>query len=358
MKKEEAHLKTPIRPKLSPTNLTVSSPDIKSTISSSSSITSISSSTSIQSQSNHQLNRSHPITLINQSISPPHSSKLSNSQTDPTNPFNQTQHSTPKPSNHQQASNPSSFHHPSSSSSTSSNPNLFDPLPSLPSRLRKASLKWIPPPNFGFIESWLYRSGEPNELSHQFLLSLNLKSLIWLAPRPISSSFRECLSSTVKFYDLGILHAAAIDEVTDEAVTEALRLILSPKLYPLMIMCAGGSHRTGTVIGCLRKLQGWNLASIFEEYRRYAGAQHHIMNEQFIEFYDTRRLTQNLSQETMKSSRNETHSNEKVMIRVERNHEGIDLESLGLGNQVGMDHQLFKRATPADEMGCRAYTLN
>lgn len=30
---------------------------------------------------------------------------------------------------------------------------------------------------------------------------------------------------------------------------------------------------SGTVIGCLRKLQRWNLTSIFEEYRRYAGSK-------------------------------------------------------------------------------------
>lgn len=45
-------------------------------------------------------------------------------------------------------------------------------------------------------------------------------------------------------------------------------------------MCNLGRHRTGTVVGCLRKLQRWNLASIFEEYRRHAGARVKVMNEQ------------------------------------------------------------------------------
>lgn len=45
-------------------------------------------------------------------------------------------------------------------------------------------------------------------------------------------------------------------------------------------MCNQGRHRTGTVIGCLRKLQRWNLASIFEEYRRHAGAKVRVLNEQ------------------------------------------------------------------------------
>ena len=45
-------------------------------------------------------------------------------------------------------------------------------------------------------------------------------------------------------------------------------------------MCNLGRHRTGTVIGCLRKLQNWNLSAILEEYRRYAGPKVRVMNEQ------------------------------------------------------------------------------
>ncbi|KAL0491875.1 protein-tyrosine phosphatase [Acrasis kona] len=52
-------------------------------------------------------------------------------------------------------------------------------------------------------------------------------------------------------------------------------------------MCNLGRHRTGTVVGCLRKLQRWNLTSILEEYRRYAGTKVRIQNEQFIELFDT-----------------------------------------------------------------------
>jgi len=43
----------------------------------------------------------------------------------------------------------------------------------------------------------------------------------------------------------------------------------------------------GTVVACLRKVQRWNLASIFGEYRRYAGSRTRLMNEQFIELFDT-----------------------------------------------------------------------
>lgn len=60
------------------------------------------------------------------------------------------------------------------------------------------------------------------------------------------------------------------DPITEEIVLQALDIIINPSACPLMIMCNLGRHRTGTVVGIFRKLQRWNLASILEEYRRYA----------------------------------------------------------------------------------------
>ena len=54
----------------------------------------------------------------------------------------------------------------------------------------------------------------------------------------------------------------------------------------MIVMCSQGRHRTGTVVGCLRKLQRWNLTSIFEEYRRFAGPRVRVLSEQFIELFD------------------------------------------------------------------------
>lgn len=75
--------------------------------------------------------------------------------------------------------------------------------------------------------------------------------------------------------------------ISEEIVIASLKLILDPKNYPLHVMCGLGRHRTGTVIGCLRKLQRWSLTSIFEEYRRFTGNKVRLINEQFIELFDT-----------------------------------------------------------------------
>jgi hypothetical protein len=75
--------------------------------------------------------------------------------------------------------------------------------------------------------------------------------------------------------------------MSEETVLKALDILLDHTNYPICVLCGQGSHRTGTVVGCLRKLQRWNLTSIFEEYRRYAGAKVRLLNEQFIELFDT-----------------------------------------------------------------------
>jgi tyrosine-protein phosphatase SIW14 len=45
-------------------------------------------------------------------------------------------------------------------------------------------------------------------------------------------------------------------------------------------------HRTGCVVGCLRKLQRWCLTSIFNEYQRFAAAKTRVSDLRFIEIFD------------------------------------------------------------------------
>ncbi|GJD12728.1 Probable tyrosine-protein phosphatase [Galdieria sulphuraria] len=147
----------------------------------------------------------------------------------------------------------------------------------------------IPPINFGMVETDLYRSGVPNELSFPFLEKLQLKKILYLAPDEVSQQFLNFVD------DQGIeLVALGWDgekspwkPISEEVVLNALDCILNVDNYPLHVMCNLGRHRTGTVIGCLRKLQRWNLTSIFEEYRRFAGSKVRLLNEQFIELFDT-----------------------------------------------------------------------
>jgi tyrosine-protein phosphatase OCA1 len=147
----------------------------------------------------------------------------------------------------------------------------------------------IPPTNFGYVEDQLVRCGQPVELNFPFMETLKLKKIIYLAPDAPSQAFL----NFVKDQDIEFLHLGAMvsknlwEPITEELILFGLEQILDRRNYPLAVMCKLGRHRTGTLIGCLRKLQRWNLTSILEEYRRYAGSKVRVENEQFIELFDT-----------------------------------------------------------------------
>ncbi|TDH70188.1 hypothetical protein CCR75_002202 [Bremia lactucae] len=156
---------------------------------------------------------------------------------------------------------------------------------------------FIPPVNYGMIEEDLYRSGQPNELNFPFLERLNLRTIIYLAledPNPQFQSFVE--EQEIQLVFLGgntrmESRRKAWEPLSEETVLAALEIILDRSNHPLYITCHLGRDRTGAVVGCLRKIQGWHLSSIFEEYRRFAGSKVRLQNEQFIELFDTDLVT-------------------------------------------------------------------
>lgn len=89
-------------------------------------------------------------------------------------------------------------------------------------------------------------------------------------------------------------------EIPPAAIVEALKQILDVRNHPLLIHCNKGKHRTGCVVGCLRKVLQWSMTSVFDEYRRFAGpkvqrsfplerlfifAQARIADQQFVELF-------------------------------------------------------------------------
>eukprot|EP00039_Didymoeca_costata_P012308 m.176499 g.176499 ORF g.176499 m.176499 type:complete len:169 (+) comp15445_c0_seq9:375-881(+) len=151
---------------------------------------------------------------------------------------------------------------------------------------------FVPPQNFGYVEEDVFRSGLPQGVNFTFLEKLKLKTVVYLSPEAPSPQLLEFLAD----HKINLCHfqhhtrqsvTGTGSSVPEEVVLSALNIILDRSKYPLLISCQRGRHHTGTVVGCLRKLQRWNLTSILEEYRRHAGAKVINVNEQFIEFFDT-----------------------------------------------------------------------
>lgn len=127
-------------------------------------------------------------------------------------------------------------------------------------------------------------------MNFSFLQTLHLKTVVYLSldsPSPILAEFLKEQGIEFRQVAGGETTSVAAQRVSEQFVLDALHAILNPSCYPLIIMCNLGRHRTGTVIGCLRRLQKWSLSSIFDEFRRFTGSKSSPLHEQFIELFDT-----------------------------------------------------------------------
>jgi len=127
------------------------------------------------------------------------------------------------------------------------------------------SLRIVPPLNFCPVERQLYRSGQPSKINFEFLKELHLKTIVWLASEdPIDEFLEFVQQEQINLYFAGINPDGGDnnpwDGLTENSIIQALNIIVNKDNYPLLVCCGMGRHRTGTVIGCLRRLQGWNLA--------------------------------------------------------------------------------------------------
>lgn len=147
-----------------------------------------------------------------------------------------------------------------------------------------------PPENFAVVEPGLYRSGLPNPKNFAYVRSLRLRHVIILSPeRPMRNTINFFENQGIKVSHTGIQgwrSQSSWKPIAEEVVKESLEIILRSTNHPTLVCDVGGVHLVGMVIGCLRRLQNWNLNSVVNEYRSFAGPKTRYNNEQFMELFD------------------------------------------------------------------------
>ncbi|RAL41945.1 hypothetical protein DM860_009127 [Cuscuta australis] len=154
----------------------------------------------------------------------------------------------------------------------------------------------LPPPNFSAVEDLcIYRSGFPQPPHFPFVQTLNLRSIIYLCPEPYPEENREFLRlNKIKLFQFGIEGTKEPSAIPRSAITEALRVLIDVRNHLVLIHCKRGKHRTGCLVGCLRKLQNWCLSSVLEEYRHFAGTKWRESDLGFLEEYDVSSIRHSL----------------------------------------------------------------
>ncbi|XP_013584833.1 PREDICTED: probable tyrosine-protein phosphatase At1g05000 [Brassica oleracea var. oleracea] len=152
----------------------------------------------------------------------------------------------------------------------------------------------VAPQNFSMVENGVYRSSFPKPEHFGFLTALNLRSIIYLCPEPYPEEI-------LKFYEANNirLFQFAIESqkdpptpIPEDTVMAALRVLVDVRNHPILIHCKAGKHRTGCLVGCLRKVQNWCWSSVLEEYQKYAGSKCRQRDMKCIETFDTVSLRQ------------------------------------------------------------------
>ncbi|XP_008803518.1 probable tyrosine-protein phosphatase DSP4 [Phoenix dactylifera] len=147
---------------------------------------------------------------------------------------------------------------------------------------------FVPPLNFAMVDHGVFRSGFPDTANFSFLETLKLRSILCLCPEPYPEANTEFLRSHgIKLFQFGIDGCKEpFVNIPEDTIREALKVVLDVRNHPLLIHCKRGKHRTGCVVGCLRKLQRWCLSSIFDEYQRFAAAKARVSDQRFMELFD------------------------------------------------------------------------
>ncbi|KAJ2458775.1 tyrosine-protein phosphatase siw14 [Coemansia sp. RSA 2424] len=145
-----------------------------------------------------------------------------------------------------------------------------------------------PPENFAMVCPYIYRSGMPKKRNYPFLKKLKLKSILTLILEEYPQQNQTFLHHNgIRLFQFGVAgNKEPFADIPEDVMCEALATLLDRRNHPILIHCNKGKHRTGCLVGCLRKLQEWSNTSIFDEYRRYSAPKSRSTDQQFIELFD------------------------------------------------------------------------
>lgn len=159
---------------------------------------------------------------------------------------------------------------------------------------KEEDISFLAPENFAMVEAGVYRSAFPRTKNLEFIKQLKLKTVVSLVPEDYPTAMRDYYTTNgIRLLEHGLDgNKWPFKEIDHFGMRSALSDILNPINRPLLIHCNKGKHRTGSVVGCLRKIRGWSLSAIFTEYILYASPKSRIEDQQLIEIFQYEELSE------------------------------------------------------------------
>lgn len=127
-----------------------------------------------------------------------------------------------------------------------------------------------PPMNFSKVSDGLYRSGYPQAQDYPFMQGLNLKTIVTLVDKELPEGYQEFIQDNHITHRVFDMAGTKKEEISVELMRSIQEVVSNDENYPLLIHCNHGKHRTGCVVGVLRKSHQWDMKRVIDEYTRFA----------------------------------------------------------------------------------------
>lgn len=147
---------------------------------------------------------------------------------------------------------------------------------------RPRAIECTRPVNFGFVLPGIYRSSYPQTQDYPFLQSLKLKTIITLVQKDLPEGFQTFMDDNGIRHQVFDMDGTKKTEIPLHMMRSILELSMDRRNHPLLIHCNHGKHRTGCVVGVMRRFNGWDTNSIVAEYNKFAEPKAREMDVKYL----------------------------------------------------------------------------
>ncbi|KAH6695400.1 tyrosine-protein phosphatase SIW14 [Plectosphaerella plurivora] len=154
------------------------------------------------------------------------------------------------------------------------------------------------PYNFGVVVPGVYRSSYPKPQDFSYMQKLGLKTVVTLGRKDEPDhEYADFMAATGIRHHIIDMKGTKKESIPIRTMKDILRIVLDQQHYPLMIHCNHGKHRTGCVVAVVRKVSGWKVDLILDEYRTYAAPKVRDCDLDYISSFELSQLSNLFVQE-------------------------------------------------------------
>jgi tyrosine-protein phosphatase SIW14 len=126
------------------------------------------------------------------------------------------------------------------------------------------------PINFGVVAPGLYRSGYPQAQDYTFIKGLKLKTIVTLVAKEAPDGYHKFMEASGITHHIFDMAGTKKMEIPVEMMKSIYGIVANRENWPLLAHCNHGKHRTGCVVGVVRKANEWDVDRIINEYTEFA----------------------------------------------------------------------------------------